>query len=310
MDEKTKPELRLKELRKQKKMTQVDLGNILGISQAAIANYERGERFPDEMLLIKISDVFNVSIDFLLGRGGERKKNQRRTKFGFDYQKSNLGDFVDQYMEITQKSTRLALEFVVDLYYQGYQEEQILLDLFKNAMIKAGIKWMEGTYSEAMEHQLSMMVTHGIITLKSLEEQKGIPKGHFLALPAVGENHNIGLHMLCRFLEIDGWESSFLGSSVPTLSLKTYIESHDIQLLLSSITLEEHMNSLCPTISSIKKMKSYPSIMVGGSGVKKNRGQLIKCGADYIHGSVQESINYARSLISGTMANSTRVSGF
>lgn len=58
----------LKSLRKEHRLTQSQLGNILHLSQRAVSHYESGERFPDEQTLNLIADYFNVSVDYLLGR--------------------------------------------------------------------------------------------------------------------------------------------------------------------------------------------------------------------------------------------------
>jgi repressor LexA len=59
---------RLKNLRTEKKLSQLDMGNLLGISQVGISHYESGNRQPDLDTLNRISDFFNVSIDYLLGK--------------------------------------------------------------------------------------------------------------------------------------------------------------------------------------------------------------------------------------------------
>ena len=58
---------RIKRLRLAKKMTQSDLGKRLGVSTSTVGMYERGQRSPDNEMLIKFSKVFSVSIDSLLG---------------------------------------------------------------------------------------------------------------------------------------------------------------------------------------------------------------------------------------------------
>lgn len=59
--------LKLKELRKNKKISLKKLGEILGLAESTISLYENGKREPDICTLIKISDYFNVSVDELLG---------------------------------------------------------------------------------------------------------------------------------------------------------------------------------------------------------------------------------------------------
>lgn len=58
----------LKELRLDKGMTQEDLSLKLNLSRSSISKYETGENEPTLEILILCSNLFNVSIDYLLGR--------------------------------------------------------------------------------------------------------------------------------------------------------------------------------------------------------------------------------------------------
>ncbi len=60
--------MRLKELRKAKKISQLKLAMDLNMNQNTISRYETGEREPGINELIKIADYFNVSVDYLLER--------------------------------------------------------------------------------------------------------------------------------------------------------------------------------------------------------------------------------------------------
>ncbi len=60
--------MRLKELRKKKRISQLKLAMDLGTSQNTISRYETGEREADYKTLIAIADYFDVSIDYLLER--------------------------------------------------------------------------------------------------------------------------------------------------------------------------------------------------------------------------------------------------
>ena len=60
--------MRLKELRKEKGITQLKLAMDLGLSQNTISRYETGEREADYKTLIMLADYFGVSVDYLIGR--------------------------------------------------------------------------------------------------------------------------------------------------------------------------------------------------------------------------------------------------
>ncbi|EKS4344875.1 helix-turn-helix domain-containing protein [Clostridium sporogenes] len=63
---------RLKELREEKEFTQEELGKFLNVSRQTISGYESGSIEPSIANLVKIADIFNVSLDYLLCRTKER----------------------------------------------------------------------------------------------------------------------------------------------------------------------------------------------------------------------------------------------
>ena len=58
--------LGLKEIRKKKKLNQLKVAYDLSISREAISYYENGKRSPNLEMLVKFSEYFNVSIDYLI----------------------------------------------------------------------------------------------------------------------------------------------------------------------------------------------------------------------------------------------------
>ena len=60
--------MRLKELRKKRNISQLQLAMDLNMNQNSISRYETGEREADYATLILFADYFNVSLDYLLGR--------------------------------------------------------------------------------------------------------------------------------------------------------------------------------------------------------------------------------------------------
>ncbi|MFD0621018.1 helix-turn-helix domain-containing protein [Paenibacillus sp. GCM10027629] len=59
---------RISELREQKGWTQEELATMIGISRAALSHYEKNRRKPDFETLTQLADLFQVSIDYLIGR--------------------------------------------------------------------------------------------------------------------------------------------------------------------------------------------------------------------------------------------------
>ena len=71
----------ISKIRKEKELTQQQLGDILGVSSKTISKWETGNSIPDITILKRISQEFNLTIDELLE--GEIKKYQKNTKAKF-----------------------------------------------------------------------------------------------------------------------------------------------------------------------------------------------------------------------------------
>ncbi|MBR3861800.1 MAG: helix-turn-helix transcriptional regulator [Oscillospiraceae bacterium] len=67
---------RIRDLREDRDLRQVDVAHATGIDQKTLSNYETGKTNPDSYALIRLADFFGVSIDYLVGRdAGSRKRD-------------------------------------------------------------------------------------------------------------------------------------------------------------------------------------------------------------------------------------------
>jgi transcriptional regulator with XRE-family HTH domain len=63
--------LKIQELRKENDVSQKQLANFLGISQGNLCDWEKGRSEPDIAMLVALSNYFNVSIDYIVGRSDD-----------------------------------------------------------------------------------------------------------------------------------------------------------------------------------------------------------------------------------------------
>lgn len=70
----------LKELRKDKRLTQKDIAEMMGISQATYCDYENGVRRMPLNLLCYLADVLETSTDYILGRTEETAPYPKRSR--------------------------------------------------------------------------------------------------------------------------------------------------------------------------------------------------------------------------------------
>lgn len=66
----------LTDLRKANKLTQLELAEKLNYSDKAISKWERGESFPDILVLKQLADMYGVNIDYIISEHTEEVKSK------------------------------------------------------------------------------------------------------------------------------------------------------------------------------------------------------------------------------------------
>lgn len=65
---------RIRDLREDKDLTQVQVAKFLGMSQTGYSKYETGENDLPTTILIKLARLYNTSIDYLLGETNNKTR--------------------------------------------------------------------------------------------------------------------------------------------------------------------------------------------------------------------------------------------
>lgn len=67
---------RIKQLREENNWTQLELSKKMNCAMSSIAMYENGTRKPSMEVLIKLSEIFDCSIDYILGKSDIRNPEE------------------------------------------------------------------------------------------------------------------------------------------------------------------------------------------------------------------------------------------
>jgi transcriptional regulator with XRE-family HTH domain len=94
---------RIAELRESRGWTQEQLSGMIGITRAALSHYEKNRRKPDYDTLTTLADLFNVTIDYLIGR-----THQKHTPLDQEVQQ-----FVDQ-LELSDEDLLARFSLTID----------------------------------------------------------------------------------------------------------------------------------------------------------------------------------------------------
>lgn len=98
-------------LRREKRITQAELAEKLGVSNKAVSKWETGDAMPETSLLVPISKIFDVTVDELLN--GERKENKED-----NFEKEN-----DEFEDVEYKS-RERFSSKDHLFSRGKDDEE------------------------------------------------------------------------------------------------------------------------------------------------------------------------------------------
>ncbi len=98
-------------LRQEKNMTQGELAKALNMAPSSIGMYEQGRRKPSYELLEKISDYFNVDMDYLMGRSDIKNRYQAGLKYDWEdslqaKKKTEVDPIIEEY--------KLSLEEIIE----------------------------------------------------------------------------------------------------------------------------------------------------------------------------------------------------
>lgn len=90
----------IRELRTKRGLTQVELAGMLGVSKSVISSYENGVHLPPYDILIKLSNLFGVSCDYLIGAS---ESNYISTDGLTDKQVQAIQSIIDELRSMNQQ---------------------------------------------------------------------------------------------------------------------------------------------------------------------------------------------------------------
>ncbi len=276
---------RLKLLRKEKGIRQVDLATEIGVAQTTIANYEQHSRFPDEDTLRNIADFFDVTLDFLLGRSDSPYRESRIIGLpaGEDSNGGKLKEEASDYLSLLLDGRKDdAGKGILKAVGDGMPVRAVYRDIFEPALKEIGRLWETGEIDIAKEHYFSEETEALMSRLRPFLSVGKRERGTVVCLSVTSELHHIGIRMISDILEEEGWLSFYLGVNVPTSALIRAIEEQNADVLAVSATMPFNTDVVSNTISRIRSSfsKRELKIVAGGRAFNMEDALWKRLGAD------------------------------
>lgn len=176
----------------------------------------------------------------------------------------------------------------------GLEVAAIYLDVFQPALREIGRLWQENEISVADEH-LATAITQA--AMARLYEQvfawtsNGGPT--LIAACADVERHEVGLRMLCDLLELRGWHTRYLGSSVPNESLVSMVRQQRPDVVALSVAIVPHLPRLRSMVGAVREAMGAdcPLVLVGGRPFLDDPALAAQIGADLTARDAREAVD-------------------
>ena len=289
---------RLKSLRKSRQKSQQDLAGMLNVSQTTIANYEKNARFPSESTLIKIADLFQVSLDYLLGRTDNSSPFQTQEELGVKgevpdpewsqhYLRALIRGDVPEAWRLIQKAQQI-----------GYSLDVIHDSIFRPALYEAGVLWQQGTLDIAQEHFISSETERFLSLIR--KKPSSLHEGPLIVTLGAGdERHTLGVQMVGNALEEAGFSVMFLGSQIPFSSLRFILHQYPVKMIALSASMKTHVNELVFLVKSIRSYEAYShiSVIVGGHAFIHEPQLWKETGADAYAANAADAVSISQRLL-------------
>lgn len=200
----------------------------------------------------------------------------------------------DAYLQALRTGDRRAAFRVLDdALDNGASLEEMYLQTVQPSMREIGRLWQDNALTVAEEH-LATAITESamnrIFERLFVWRDERTPK--LLAACASEERHQLGLRMLCDLLEMEGWETTYLGASVPIESLVSLVQARQPDAVAISATIAPHLPRVRDAIQAIRAapLQPQPIIVVGGRAFHADPGLARRIGADFTATDAAEAV--------------------
>lgn len=194
---------------------------------------------------------------------------------------------------------REASDEIIRLTEEGVTPKELYLNLFQPIQLEVGRLWHINKISVAQEHFVTASVNMLISQLYPLIFSSQRNGKSFIGASIGKELHEIGIRMVTDFLEMEGWDTYFIGSNTPVSTVLNEIKTKKPDLLGLSVTISAHLKDLSSLVSLIREDPEIASIpiLVGGYPFNLDKDLWEKMGADGYAKDAEEAVRLSEDLV-------------
>jgi len=211
---------------------------------------------------VKISKIVDLSMDEINKRVAELSEARDSIEIHIDQLVIAMIDMEEEQFEKILASLILKFGF-----------ERAITEIVYPFLEKIGVLWLTNNISPAQEHFISNLVRQKLmVAIDSMPLAPKTSKRVLLFLPE-NELHELGLLFYYYICKKEGFRTYYLGQSVPYNDLKSVVETHNPDILISIFTSIPSANSVDAYLNKLATDFANTSILISGHILKKLKGE-------------------------------------
>jgi MerR family transcriptional regulator, light-induced transcriptional regulator len=194
-------------------------------------------------------------------------------------------ELVEQYLKTLLAGDRAeASEIITRAVDAQISIRDIYLNVFKPSLYEVGRLWQTGQITVAHEHFFSAATQLIMSELYPRIHQHAVKNGNVVVAACVsGELHEIGLRMAADLLELEGWQTYYLGANTPAMSIVDIMREKKARLLMLSMCLPINGPELRALIAMVRQqLGGEVKIIIGGYSISSDPVYAASFGADAV----------------------------
>lgn len=211
-----------------------------------------------------------------------------------------LGGLAQSYLAaLLASNRRQASELIISAADSGTPIKQLYIHVFQQSQIEIGRLWQTNQITVAQEHYCTA-ATQMIMSQLYPRIFAGPRIGRrFVGACASGDLHEIGMRMVTDFFEMDGWDTDYLGASVPNTDLIQTLVDRKPDVLGISVAIIPHLDEATRLIGAIRENPACArvKILVGGYPFQVVPDLWREIGADGTCADAQGAVDLATKLL-------------
>ncbi|UEM06946.1 cobalamin-dependent protein (plasmid) [Skermanella rosea] len=175
-----------------------------------------------------------------------------------------------------------ATDLIINAADTGIPLTELYLHVLQPCLHEVGRLWMTGRLTIPQEHFVTTTTQSILAQLQPYAACRSGNGRRLLAVCIDGELHEIGLHMVGDVFTLNGWETTYLGASVPVGDIVKAVETQKPELLALSVTIAPNLPKAAALIEALRADPECDGtrIIVGGYPFNRCPDLWRRIGAD------------------------------